>query len=282
MKTELIKERLARLKGQNESPYIWKPKEGKTIIRLLPYKYHDDDPFIELYFHYDVTGRSTVSPISYEEPDPIYNFAQTLLMENDKESFKLAKKLEPKLRVYVPILVRGLEHEGVKFWGFGKTIYEELLNTMDDDDYGDISDPKTGRDITVSFEKATGPDSYPKTTMVIKPNSSPVTTDKEVLSLIKEMPNINVVFPSPTKDFLEKALERFINLSESKEVEAEKIEDPNILEGMNDDELDSILGNPPANAKTAAPSKVDTAPESKVVKDPINNLNIDDFDDLFK
>ena len=40
--------------------------------------------------------------------------------------------MEPKMRTYVPVLVRGKESEGVKFWGFGKLVYQELLG----DDYG--------------------------------------------------------------------------------------------------------------------------------------------------
>ena len=35
------------------------------------------------------------------------------------------------------MVVRGEEKQGVKFWGFGKTVYQELLSIMDPD-YGDI------------------------------------------------------------------------------------------------------------------------------------------------
>ena len=31
------------------------------------------------------------------------------------------------MRTYVYVLVRGEESEGIKFWGFGKTVYQELL-----------------------------------------------------------------------------------------------------------------------------------------------------------
>ena len=50
--------------------------------------------------------------------------------------------MEPKLRTFVPILVRGQEGEGIKFWGFGKTVYQEILGYIADPDYGDITDPK--------------------------------------------------------------------------------------------------------------------------------------------
>ena len=38
--------------------------------------------------------------------------------------------MEPKLRTFVPVVVRGEEGEGVRFWGFGKTVYQEILVTL--------------------------------------------------------------------------------------------------------------------------------------------------------
>ena len=45
----------------------------------------------------------------------------------DKEDWKAHKTNGSKLRTFVPVLVRGQEGEGVKFWGFGKTVYQEIL-----------------------------------------------------------------------------------------------------------------------------------------------------------
>ena len=56
------------------------------------------------------------------------------------------------MRTFKPVIVRGEESEGVKFWGFGKTAYQELLSIIIDPDYGDITDPKNGRDITLEFK----------------------------------------------------------------------------------------------------------------------------------
>ena len=36
----------------------------------------------------------------------------------------MARKLESKMRTFAPIIVRGEETQGVKFWGFGKTVYQ--------------------------------------------------------------------------------------------------------------------------------------------------------------
>ena len=60
--------------------------------------------------------------------------------------------MEPKLRTFVPVIVRGEEGEGVRFWGFGKTVYQEILGYIADPDYGDITDPTSGRDLTIEVQ----------------------------------------------------------------------------------------------------------------------------------
>jgi hypothetical protein len=83
--------------------------------------------------------------------------------------------MEPKLRTFVPVLVRGEEGEGVKFWGFGKTVYQEILGYIADPDYGDITDPSSGRDITIEYTSAEDAGtSYPVTTIRVKPNVTPL------------------------------------------------------------------------------------------------------------
>ena len=62
------------------------------------------------------------------------------------------------------------ESDGVKFWGFGKTVYQELLSIIADPDYGDISDSTTGRDIVVERQTpAEAGNQYGKTTIRVKP-----------------------------------------------------------------------------------------------------------------
>ena len=71
---------------------------------------------------------------------------------SDWDRWIQGKRLEPKMRTFVPVVVRGREDEGVKFWGFGKTVYQELLSVISDPDYGDITDPLNGRDVNVEFK----------------------------------------------------------------------------------------------------------------------------------
>ena len=151
MDIEQVKQRLTELqKTSSTANSFWKPQPGKTQIRIVPYKFNKDNPFIELYFHYTLgDNRTYISPVSFGRPDPINEFASKLKSTGDRDDWIQGKKLEPKMRTFAPVVVRGQEYEGVKFWGFGKTVYQEMLSFIADPDYGDITDSTAGRDIVV-------------------------------------------------------------------------------------------------------------------------------------
>ena len=217
MDIEAVRKRLSQLQtSTTRTTNLWKPQPGKTQIRLLPYKLNSDTPFIELFFHYDLGGKTFLSPISFGRPDPIEEFAEKLKTSGNREDWRLGKKLEAKLRTFAPVTVRGEENQGSKFWGFGKTVYQELLSIISDPDYGDISDPVNGRDVVVEFLTAeeTGA-SFPKTNIRVKPNQTPVTEDKAVLStLLDDQKDIREVYNELSYDELAEALHDWLNPSE--------------------------------------------------------------------
>jgi hypothetical protein len=208
---DAIKAKLNQLnKSDEKKNNLWKPENGKTRIRIVPYVHRKDNPFLELYFHYDIAKKSMLSPISFGNADPIVEFAEKLKKTGDKDEWIMGRKIEPKMRTYVPVIVRGKESEGVKFWGFGKQIYTELLSIVSDPDYGDITDLMNGRDIDVEFTPAEG-GGYPKTTIRVKPNTQPATDDKSIAEKIMNQPEITDIFPEPSYDELQKALEDWMN-----------------------------------------------------------------------
>ena len=217
MDIEAVRKRLNQLQtSSTRTTNLCKPQPGKTQIRILPYKLNPDTPFIELFFHYDLGGKSYLSPISFGRPDPIEEFAEKLKSSGNREDWRLGKKLEAKLRTFAPVVVRGEENQGSKFWGFGKTVYQELLSIIADPDYGDISDPVNGRDVVVEFKTAeeTGA-SFPKTSIRVKPNQTPITEDKAVLTtLLDEQKDIREVYNELSYDELAEALQDWLNPSE--------------------------------------------------------------------
>ncbi len=153
-----------------------------------------------------------LSPHSFGRPDPIMEFAEKLKKSGNKDDWRLGKKIEPKFRIYVPVVVRGQESEGVKFWSFGKQIYQELLGYIADPDYGDITDLMNGRDVTIEHIAAEKEGAFPTYTVRIKPTATPATTDKAIAELIVNgQKNITDIVKEPSYEDMTKVLEEWLN-----------------------------------------------------------------------
>ncbi len=105
------------------SKILWKPKAGKHQIRIVPSVLNKDFPFKEVFYHYGLAKFPILSLSNWNEKDPIVEFAKQLRKSKEPEDWKLASKFEPKMRVFVPVIVRGEEHLGTRLWEFGKEIY---------------------------------------------------------------------------------------------------------------------------------------------------------------
>ena len=157
MDLNLIKNKLSALQtsGQKKEKVDytltqWKPKgEGKYQIRVVPSKLDKQNPFKEVFVHYGYAKFPIYALTNWGEKDPIVEFAKQLRGTNDRDNWSLAKKLDPKMRIFAPIIVRGEEDKGVRLWEFGKEIYLQLLGLAEDEDYGDFTDINEGFDFTL-------------------------------------------------------------------------------------------------------------------------------------
>ena len=209
-----IKAKLTNLsQSNNRKNYQWKPQPGKQQVRIVPYMHQPDNPFIELFFHYSINNRTYLSPKSFGRPDPIVEFAEKLTRSGDKDDYRMGRSLMPKMRTFVPVIVRGEEAEGVRFWGFGKEVYQELLGVIADPDYGDITDPTNGRDITIEFLSAEEAGrSFPKTNIRVKPNTSPVSDNKNIAEgVANNQAEITEIYQELSYDDLKEALEKWVS-----------------------------------------------------------------------
>ena len=157
MDLNLIKNKLSALQSSGQKKekvdYTltqWKPKgEGKYTIRVVPSKLDKQNPFKEVLVHYGFAKFPIYALTNWGEKDPIVEFAKQLRGTNDRDNWSLAKKLDPKMRIFAPIIVRGEEDKGVRLWEFGKEIYLQLLGLAEDEDYGDFTDINEGFDFTL-------------------------------------------------------------------------------------------------------------------------------------
>ena len=230
-----IRKRLTQLQTtNNRTSNLWKPQPGKQVIRVLPYKHNKDNPFIELFFHFGLNNKTYLSPITFGRPDPIEEFASKLKTSGNREEYQMARKLEAKMRTFAPVVVRGEENQGVKFWGFGKTVYQELLSIIADPDYGDITDSMNGRDITVEFKTAEEMGaSFPKTNIRVKPNQTPITEDATLLeNLMDNQKDITEIYQEQSYDELTEVLNNWLNPEESEESEEKPVTKSEVKEDV--------------------------------------------------
>lgn len=198
-------------KQTDRSDALWKPTEGKAVIRIVPWKENKENPFVELYFHY-LGNKTHLSPTSHGNRDPILEFAEALASGGTKDDWAQARPFRPKLRTFVPMIVRGEEEKGVRFMSFGKTVYTELLSIIADPDYGDITDVKNGRDIVVEYIPQEKSDTnFAKTMVRPKPNQTPLGTAEQIQKFLTEQPDIRAVFKEPTYEELKLALEKYLD-----------------------------------------------------------------------
>jgi len=274
MDINAIKQRLNALQSTNNtgkkekidySKVYWKPKEeGKYQIRIVPSKLDPQNPFKEVFVHYVISKFPIFALTNWGEKDPVVEFVSQLRKTNDKENWSLAKKIEPKMRVYAPVIVRGEEEKGVRLWEFGKEIYMQLLGIADDEDYGDFTDVSEGRDFTVEAIKGDiGGRQGLKSSIRIKPKTTPLSTDAaQVESFLNEQPNILEIQRKRTYDDLKEVLQNWLS--------PEEPEEGSIID--DEDEVSPFVEETPTTNAKAYTLKQPLAPKAS---------KADQFDSLF-
>jgi hypothetical protein len=244
MDINAIKQRLSSLQSSGAkkekvdySKYYWKPKaEGKYQIRVVPSVLNKSNPFQEVFVHYGFSKFPIYALTNWGEKDPIVEFAKSLRTTQEKENWQLAKKLDPKMRVFAPVVVRGEEEKGVRLWEFGKEIYMQLLGIAEDEDYGDFTDISEGRDFTVDVVTGDiGGRQGLKSSIRVKPKTSPLGSDKETIKMwLTEQPNVLELQRKTAFDDLKTILANFLNpeVEETVAVEVDEDEDPIIAKAQ--------------------------------------------------
>ena len=177
-------------------------------------------------------------------------------------------------RTFVPILVRGEEEEGVRFWGFGKQVYQEILSIMADPDYGDITDLSNGRDIVVEFKTAdeTGKN-FPETAIRVKPNSTVAVDPKnsELVDSLKSQTNILDLFPELSYDELKNVMNAWLHPEDGQTTET-------VASGVVDEEATQ-----PVTPTVDSEVQTSVEPKPKATnKSPTTSASKSNTDDLTK
>lgn len=266
MDLSAIKSKLSSLQNQKSggqkrdmSLILWKPTVGKHSVRIVPATWDRSNPFKEVLVHYGIGNRTMISLVNFGEKDPIVEFAKQLATTGDKENWMMSKKLEPKMRVFVPVIVRGEEEKGVRLWEFGKQIYAELLSLADDPDVGDYTDVIEGRDITIeTTDAASNGTGYNQSKVRVRTKTTPLSEDaQEVEKWLSTQPEVFSIFKKYSYDEMKDALLGWLHPEATTEEATPEV----------------AVAPAPAPAAQPASFALNTKPKA--------NIN-DEFDELFK
>ena len=206
-------------RGQARTSQFWRPSDGDQTIRIVPTA--DGDPFKEFWFHYNV-GKNAgfLSPKkNFGEDDPLDSFVRQLFNEGTEDSIKMAKSLMARQRFFSPVIVRGEEDKGVRIWGYGKTVYEQLLSLVLNPEYGDITDPETGTDLGLNYGKPAGM-AFPQTKLMPSRRTSAICPDisaAECAELLATVPDFTSLFERKSSEDVQRMLDEYLADDESAE-----------------------------------------------------------------
>jgi hypothetical protein len=246
-----IREKLEQLKNPSfkTSKFdkkTWSPEKDKTKTVRFVKDPSQEDPFHELHFHYNMgkVGSIPCPRMNSGHSCPICDFAFTLRKSGDAGDLATFKKLMPKQRFYGLVIDREDPKLQPKWWGFGKEIYQQLLEALLSEDYGSFMDPYTGIDADVSVVlKSGGKTEYSAPKLVFKRKETKLapTSEKEQ-EIYNAITPLSEVFKPLTEAEITEKLSTWLNLSEKDGGEVVKSASPTTSEdnGENSDGIKDL------------------------------------------
>lgn len=154
-----LKAKREELKRKSQGGKILRQKEEGTLrVRVLPVG-EDNDFAIEtteFFLNRDLGG--CISPQTFDEPCAIMEAYHELKNSGDDDDKDIAKTLVPRNKYLLPVLVykdlKGKkinEEDSGKLLSIGRKLYQSILDLyLDEDEWGDMTDPKKGYDLKVT------------------------------------------------------------------------------------------------------------------------------------
>lgn len=212
---DALRKKLAKITRTGPvSRATWKPPEGDSVIRIVPIKSNLADLLVELRFYY-LPSKVVFSPRNVGKHDPIFDFGMKLREGGNlsKDEWNATKKFFPATRTYLPVIVRGKEAEGVKWWGFGMEALKQIKGIIDDSDYGDIFDIENGYDLRINYTpKEKSAKKIPEVVVKPRKDSSPLTTNPEQFETwTANVPDLIGEWEVPSDEEMAQILEQLVD-----------------------------------------------------------------------
>lgn len=241
MDINALRERIGNLNRRTvKANDIWKPKDEHDV-RLVQYP-HGDDSFVELHFHYEVGDNPSIlcPKVNFGKECEICDFCDLLKSwknpdgddkpdSDRKKDWEIFKKIQPKARIFIPMIERGKEADGVKFWGVTPNQSLSILEVCSDGDRLSelgisaddaksalrvVFDSNKAYDLHVSFAKPGdkgNTKSFAQVGIKGKIKATPLMADKKLAEeLVASVKTINEVYPEISSEEVSRMLKKFV------------------------------------------------------------------------
>tara|TARA_Y100000310_G_scaffold242901_1_gene247152 strand:+ start:217 stop:975 length:759 start_codon:yes stop_codon:yes gene_type:complete len=221
--------------GTNYMDSFYQIPEGVSYVRLLPPKDEETGLFYaETKIHrIELPGdekRNVHCRKIHNEPCPLCDAYYELwnVSKANKEDWKTgdyaqkARSIKPRSRFYMNVVDRN--EGGVKIFSVGEILFKKIVNIMLDEDIGDITDLKTGRDFKiVRNRKGEWPD-YSESNVRIKQEAAG--SDKEIAEWMDSLHNIQGLVKLEEFDSVLKYAQHYLpSLATGVGLEEDEVED---------------------------------------------------------
>lgn len=231
-----MKSRLNAESQQNYSNTDYdKLQQGKNVRRVLWPKGDKDSFYSEGYLHFGLgaDGKSVATcPKTWgsKEKCPICEYVDQLQASKNKDDQKLAKDIKAKRRIYINVINRDDEEETPKVLPIGVTILKGLLETICDADYGDITDPEDGRDITITRK---GQGLKTEYSVLPKPKSSEASENQTPEEIEQAMTDLDSLF-------IKKSYEELQTILDGEDIDSDDEDDDEDAGEYDDMDMDEL------------------------------------------
>ena len=225
-KKKSLKQRLADQKkdlaSKGKGGYILRQKdEGTLRLRILPTG--DDNDFCaeitSFFLGTDKELGEVLSPATFGEPCALMEAYNELKNSGDDDDLEIAKKMVPRQKYVIPVIMykdlKGTQvdtESSKRLFQIASSVYNQIIDLyLDEDEWGDMTDPKNGYDLKIT---RTGKGKFDTSYTVSACKNTPLPKEyqKEVVNL-EEMVKAKIASYEET---VEKKI-RFLGTSEDDE-----------------------------------------------------------------
>jgi hypothetical protein len=181
---DLVRQKQAEVEARTnfDTPWFEFEDEGIYTLRILP-PFGDKKQFwLEYQKSFKVgPNQKIVVPLSqFGQECPLQKRIDALNKAGDELSKKEASRIRPKTRVAMFVIDRKNEAKGPQIFETNLDVFRDILTIMADPEFGDITHPEKGTDISVNYTpgKKTK-NGFPEWKPQPRRNSSPLSTNPQ-------------------------------------------------------------------------------------------------------